>query len=179
MVKLIGLILRHQILQVQYSQETHQGIVSVIYMYQQYILVHLLFINPSNEGDVYIGNNSVSVDITNDRVGIGTTTPTQTLDVSGNTKLDGDVTVTNNLVVEGSNTLNTINRQTYTFTTTDATPYIETLSIGGNVYGRYIKAIVIGNSNVGSLGGEFVKFYDRNGFAPSTTQIIIYRYISR
>ena len=130
-----------------------------------------LFINPSNEGDVYIGNNSVSVDITNDRVGIGTTTPTQTLDVSGNTKLDGDVTVTNNLVVQGNNTLNTINRQTYTFTTTDATPYIQILGIGGNVYGRYIKAIVIGNSNVGSLGGEFVKFYDRNGFAPSTTQL--------
>ena len=130
-----------------------------------------LNINPNNEGNVTIGQNSLIVDTTNDRIGIGKTSPTVSLDVSGNTRLDGNVTVTNNLIVEGTNTINTIKRQTYTFTTTNATPYIQPIATGGNVYGRYIKAIVIGNSNVGSLGGEFVKFYDYNGFAPSTTQL--------
>jgi len=79
--------------------------------------------------------------------------------------------VKNNLVVDGDSTLNTIKRTTYTFTTTDATPYVVNWLIGGIVYGRYIKAIVIGNSNVGSLGGEFVKFYDYNDFGAGTTQL--------
>jgi hypothetical protein len=43
-----------------------------------------LNINPLDEGNVYFGSTSgVTIDLTNNRVGIGTLTPTQKLDVSG------------------------------------------------------------------------------------------------
>lgn len=48
-----------------------------------------LNINPLDEGNVYFGSTSaVTIDLVNERVGIGTTTPTEKLNVSGNTKID-------------------------------------------------------------------------------------------
>ena len=46
-----------------------------------------LNINPLDEGNVYFGSTSgVTIDLTNNRVGIGTTAPSEKLDVSGKTK---------------------------------------------------------------------------------------------
>ena len=91
--------------------------------------------------------------------------------------IDGEITATTASYILGSNVsgavatatsssystnskqLERITRTVYEFTTTDATPYVQD-SIAGSNYGRYIKAIVIGNSSAGSLGGEFTKFYD-------------------
>ena len=50
-----------------------------------------LNINPLDEGNVYFGSTSgVTIDLTNNRVGIGTTTPTAKLSISGNTHLSGE-----------------------------------------------------------------------------------------
>ena len=52
-----------------------------------------LLINPNNEGNVFFGSTSgVTIDVTNGRLGLGTTTPTQRLQVSGNTLINGSLT---------------------------------------------------------------------------------------
>lgn len=54
-----------------------------------------LNINPLDEGNVYFGSTSgVTIDVTNSRVGIGTSAPTTKLHVSGNTKIDGSLSAT-------------------------------------------------------------------------------------
>ena len=70
------------------------------------------------------------------------------------------------LVVSGTqSTINNINRILYTFQTTDATPYVETLTFPPSNSSRYIKAIVTGFSITdGGLGGEFTKIYSQNLF---------------
>ena len=46
-----------------------------------------LNINPLDEGNVYFGSTSgVTIDVLNNRIGIGTATPTEKLDISGKTK---------------------------------------------------------------------------------------------
>ena len=46
-----------------------------------------LRINPLNEGNIYFGSTSgVTIDVTNDRLGVGTKTPSEKLDISGKTK---------------------------------------------------------------------------------------------
>lgn len=46
-----------------------------------------LYVNPLDEGNIYFGSNpTLSVDVANNRVGIGTTFPQQLLDVNGKTK---------------------------------------------------------------------------------------------
>jgi hypothetical protein len=46
-----------------------------------------LNINPNDEGNVYFGSTSgVTIDVINSRIGIGTNSPTEKLDVSGKTK---------------------------------------------------------------------------------------------
>jgi hypothetical protein len=53
-----------------------------------------LNINPLDEGNVYFGSTSgLTIDVTNSRLGIGTTTPTEKLDVSGNTKISGSLNI--------------------------------------------------------------------------------------
>jgi hypothetical protein len=55
-----------------------------------------LNINPLDEGNVYFGSNSgVTIDVTNSRIGIGTNSPTEKLDVSGNTKISGTLNIGN------------------------------------------------------------------------------------
>jgi hypothetical protein len=107
--------------------------------------------------------------------------------------IDGEITATTASYILGSNVsgavatatsssystnskqLERITRTVYEFTTTNATPYVENLTFGGINYGRYIKAIVIGNSttglHTGSLGGEFSKFYDVQSFGGGTTEL--------
>jgi hypothetical protein len=103
--------------------------------------------------------------------------------------IDGEITATTASYILGSNVsgavatatsssysttakqLERITRTVYEFTTTDATPYVVNIYIGGINYGRYIKAIVIGNSSAGSLGGEFTKFYDVQLFGGGTTEL--------
>lgn len=49
-----------------------------------------MFINNNDEGNVYYGSMSaLTVDLTNNRLGVGTNSPTETLDVTGNTKIGG------------------------------------------------------------------------------------------
>jgi hypothetical protein len=53
-----------------------------------------LNINPLDEGNVYFGSNSgVTIDVTNSRIGIGTNSPSEKLDVSGNTKISGTLNI--------------------------------------------------------------------------------------
>lgn len=53
-----------------------------------------LYINPLSEGDVYVGSaNTVTIDLSNERVGIGTTTPTAKLHVRGTDDLDATINV--------------------------------------------------------------------------------------
>jgi hypothetical protein len=127
-----------------------------------------LNINPNNEGNVTIGQNSLIVDTTNDRIGIGKSSPTVSLDVVGDTKVSGNITTEGNLTVQGtSSTINGVNRTTYTFQTVGATTY----TVGDPLQlinsSRYLKAIVVGQSTspqnsttAGSCGGEFINFYD-------------------
>jgi hypothetical protein len=67
-----------------------------------------LNINPNDEGNVYFGSTSaVTIDLQNNRLGIGIVNPTQKLHVSGNTRVerdfDGDVSViVNNTNVGGT-----------------------------------------------------------------------------
>lgn len=51
-----------------------------------------------------VSTNNLFVDITNERVGVGTNLPTSTLDVNGNVTATGNVTVNGNLNVSGVST---------------------------------------------------------------------------
>ena len=62
-----------------------------------------LYINPLSEGDVYVGSaNTVTIDLSNERVGIGTTTPTAKLHVKG---VDDGVTLAALIQNSGSTNL--------------------------------------------------------------------------
>jgi len=53
-----------------------------------------LYINPLDEGNVYFGSTSgITLDLSNNRVGVGTSAPSETLEVSGNTKIDGSLNI--------------------------------------------------------------------------------------
>ena len=64
-----------------------------------------------NNGDVNFDNNTLYVDSVNNRIGIGTITPSTSLHVSGNTKIDGSLTV-QSLTVNGTTTIIDTNTQT-------------------------------------------------------------------
>jgi len=65
-----------------------------------------LFINPLDEGNVYFGSTSaVTVDLSNNRLGIGTTIPSKKLEVSGDDALIYGLTVGRGL---GANVTNTV-----------------------------------------------------------------------
>jgi hypothetical protein len=68
-----------------------------------------LYINPLSEGDIYVGSaNTLTVDLTNETIGIGTTTPTEKLHVSGNTIINGNLSVTGNAILSAT-TASTLN----------------------------------------------------------------------
>jgi hypothetical protein len=53
-----------------------------------------MFINNNDEGNVYFGSlSAITVDVSNLRIGIGTSTPTESLDVTGNTKIGGTLNI--------------------------------------------------------------------------------------
>lgn len=53
-----------------------------------------LDINDNDEGNVYFGSlSAITVDLSNHRLGLGTTTPSERLDVSGNTKISGGLNI--------------------------------------------------------------------------------------
>jgi hypothetical protein len=53
-----------------------------------------MFINNNDEGNVYFGSlSAITVDVFNLRIGIGTSTPTESLDVTGNTKIGGTLNI--------------------------------------------------------------------------------------
>ena len=59
-----------------------------------------LNINPLDEGNVYFGSTSgITIDLTNNRVGIGTNNPSERLEVSGNTKISEDLFVGDTIYV--------------------------------------------------------------------------------
>jgi hypothetical protein len=65
--------------------------------------ISTLFINPNNEGNVYFGSTSgLTVDLTNNRVGVNVSNPSYSFEVSGDTNLNGDVLVTGNLTYNGN-----------------------------------------------------------------------------
>jgi hypothetical protein len=64
-----------------------------------------------SNGDVNFDNNTLYVDSINNRIGIGTTTPSTSLHVKGNTKVDGSLTV-QSLTVNGTTTIIDTNTQT-------------------------------------------------------------------
>ena len=53
--------------------------------------------------DLTVDTNTLHVDAANNRVGIGTTTPSQELDVSGDIRLSGEIEINGNLNHDGSN----------------------------------------------------------------------------
>jgi len=62
-----------------------------------------LNINPLDEGNVYFGSTSaVTIDLTNNRVGIGTSLPQETLHISGTSRFDNDVTIWDDGVFNGN-----------------------------------------------------------------------------
>ena len=62
-----------------------------------------LNINPLNEGNVYFGSTSgVTIDLTNNKVGIGTSLPQETLHISGTSRFDNDVTIWDDGVFNGN-----------------------------------------------------------------------------
>ena len=68
-----------------------------------------LYINPLSEGDIYVGSaNTLTVDLTNERIGIGTNFPTEKLHVSGNTIINGNLSVTGNAILSAT-TASTLN----------------------------------------------------------------------
>jgi len=64
-----------------------------------------------SNGDVNFDNNTLYVDSINNRIGIGTSTPSTSLHINGNTKVDGSLTV-QNLTVNGTTTIIDTNTQT-------------------------------------------------------------------
>jgi hypothetical protein len=64
-----------------------------------------------SNGDVNFDNNTLYVDSINNRIGVGTSTPSTTLHINGNTKVDGSLTV-QNLTVNGTTTIVDTNTQT-------------------------------------------------------------------
>ena len=64
-----------------------------------------------SNGDINFDNNTLYVDSINNRIGIGTITPSASLHVSGNTKIDGSLTV-QSLTVNGTTTIIDTNTQT-------------------------------------------------------------------
>ena len=64
-----------------------------------------------NNGDVNFDNNTLYVDSINNRIGIGTTIPSTSLHINGNTKVDGSLTV-QSLTVNGTTTIIDTNTQT-------------------------------------------------------------------
>ena len=56
----------------------------------------------ANKG-LTVDTNTLHVDATNNRVGIGTTSPSQELDVSGDIRLSGEIEINGNLNHDGSN----------------------------------------------------------------------------
>jgi hypothetical protein len=64
-----------------------------------------------SNGDANFDNNTLYVDSINNRIGIGTSTPSTTLHINGNTKVDGSLTV-QNLTVNGTTTIVDTNTQT-------------------------------------------------------------------
>ncbi len=64
-----------------------------------------------SNGDVNFDSNTLYVDSINNRVGIGTSAPSTTLHINGNTKVDGSLTV-RNLTVNGTTTIIDTNTQT-------------------------------------------------------------------
>jgi hypothetical protein len=64
-----------------------------------------LNINPLDEGNVYFGSTSgITIDITNNRIGVNGSNPTKTLDVKGETLLSGNTTNVLNIIGSGSST---------------------------------------------------------------------------
>jgi hypothetical protein len=64
-----------------------------------------------SNGDVNFDNNTLYVDSINNRIGIGTITPSASLHINGNTKVDGSLTV-QSLTVNGTTTIIDTNTQT-------------------------------------------------------------------
>lgn len=53
-----------------------------------------LLINNGDQGNVYFGSlSAITVDVDNIRIGVGTLTPTESLDVTGNTKIGGTINI--------------------------------------------------------------------------------------
>jgi len=53
-----------------------------------------LLINNGDQGNVYFGSlSAITVDVDNIRIGVGTLTPTESLDVTGNTKIGGTLNI--------------------------------------------------------------------------------------
>jgi len=72
-----------------------------------------LNINPLDEGNVYFGStNILTVDLSNNRIGIGTSSPNYIFHVVGDSFVNGSVIITGNVDILGTAT--TINTQTLT-----------------------------------------------------------------
>ena len=104
-----------------------------------------LNINPLNEGNIYFGQTSgITIDVTNNRLGINTSTPSQRLHVSGNTLIDGSLTAT---------TANTSTLVINTTPTTDPT--------NNNVLVRDVSTGVVKQRDITStLNKNYASFYD-------------------
>jgi len=79
-------------------------------------------------------SETLCIDNSNDRVGIGTTTPSEKLDVVGNTELNGTLSVTGNTTLSGDLAVNAATNADITTTTSTATVFntnATTLNIGG------------------------------------------------
>jgi hypothetical protein len=71
------------------------GVVQMLYARSNYFSSNSpMFINNNDEGNVYFGSlSAITVDINNIRIGVGTLTPTESLDVTGNTKIGGTLNI--------------------------------------------------------------------------------------
>jgi hypothetical protein len=92
-----------------------------------------LYINPLSEGDIYVGSaNTLTVDLTNERIGIGTSTPTAKLHIQGidtsssnyGLKVQGSGG-TNNLLVRNDGIMTGDGNIGNSFQLGSSTPYIE------------------------------------------------------
>ena len=62
-----------------------------------------LNINPLDEGNIYFGSTSgVTIDLTKNRLGIGTNTPSEKLEVHGNTIISGSLNVTGSIYTDST-----------------------------------------------------------------------------